>query len=171
MCALEAFTTYQSYKIQIKFLHEKSVNEQQTIEETKMELQSLSEQLQKEQDLSSELQTELETVENQLKLAEFEHQKLVEKLEKTKIESKKKLENYQQLELAQAESVAAIMNARARAELEYEEISYKHQTELQKVTEIFQLKNSRKRSLSIHPDSPHGVGISPSVSDMSTSKR
>jgi hypothetical protein len=37
--------------------------------------------------------------------------------------------------------VAAIMNARAKAELELDEISFKHQTEVQRVSEIFQMKN------------------------------
>lgn len=145
-CALEAFNTFRCYANEISILNQMSMKEHQNIQETKMELESLTEQLQKEQKLSSSLKSELELIENQLKSAETEHQQLIEKLEEKKIESRKKLENYQEIELAQVESVAAIMNARARAELELEEVSYKHQTELQKVNDIFHLKNPRKRN-------------------------
>lgn len=69
---------------------------------------------------------------------------MITTLEKKKLESLKALENFQEIELKQIETINSIVNARANAELELENISLKHETELSKINQIFHLKNTEK---------------------------
>jgi hypothetical protein len=147
--AIEIFNTLQ-LSLEIKTIKEKSIQEQNLIQESRTELQSLTQQLLKEKEETTELRIELETIECQLQSAEREHQQFVKDLEIRQLEAQQKLEKYQEMELAQVQSVAAIMNARAKAELELDEVSFRHQTELQRVTDIFLLKNPTRSPTAIH---------------------